>query len=130
MRPLRLVDRISILNGEKFILHGPAGDLIKIGGKRASLQALNHELNAIDGVMDGVFYLPATSFDRLAAFAVAPGLSVSEILGQLRKRIDPVFLPRPLRLVDALPRNITGKLPLDSFRAFVARASDIITHEE
>jgi acyl-coenzyme A synthetase/AMP-(fatty) acid ligase len=25
--------------------------------------------------------------------------------------VDPVFLPRPLRLVDALPRNETGKLP-------------------
>jgi acyl-coenzyme A synthetase/AMP-(fatty) acid ligase len=25
--------------------------------------------------------------------------------------MDPVFLPRPLRLVAALPRNETGKLP-------------------
>ncbi len=29
----------------------------------------------------------------------------------LRRSIDPVFLPRRLRLVDALPRNETGKLP-------------------
>jgi acyl-coenzyme A synthetase/AMP-(fatty) acid ligase len=28
----------------------------------------------------------------------------------LRARIDPVFLPRPLRLIDALPRNEVGKL--------------------
>jgi acyl-coenzyme A synthetase/AMP-(fatty) acid ligase len=29
----------------------------------------------------------------------------------LRCSIDPVFLPRRLRRVDALPRNDTGKLP-------------------
>jgi acyl-coenzyme A synthetase/AMP-(fatty) acid ligase len=30
---------------------------------------------------------------------------------QLRLRIDPVFLPRPLLMVERLPRNATGKLP-------------------
>jgi len=29
----------------------------------------------------------------------------------LRRGIDPVFLPRPLKRVPALPRNETGKLP-------------------
>jgi acyl-coenzyme A synthetase/AMP-(fatty) acid ligase len=29
----------------------------------------------------------------------------------LRARIDPVFLPRPLYLVDTLPRDANGKLP-------------------
>ena len=33
-----------------------------------------------------------------------------EVLAQLRTRIDPVFLPRPLVLVEAMPRNATGKL--------------------
>jgi acyl-coenzyme A synthetase/AMP-(fatty) acid ligase len=32
-------------------------------------------------------------------------------MAALRKRIDPAFLPRPLVLVDALPRNEMGKLP-------------------
>ena len=31
--------------------------------------------------------------------------------GMIQDAIDPVFLPRPLRLVEALPRNETGKLP-------------------
>ena len=34
-----------------------------------------------------------------------------ELLAELRLAIDPVFLPRPLCLVDQLPRNETGKLP-------------------
>ena len=32
-------------------------------------------------------------------------------MNALRQRIDAAFLPRPLCLVDALPRNATGKLP-------------------
>jgi acyl-coenzyme A synthetase/AMP-(fatty) acid ligase len=32
-------------------------------------------------------------------------------MDELRRRIDPVFLPRPLVIVDRLPRNSTGKLP-------------------
>jgi acyl-coenzyme A synthetase/AMP-(fatty) acid ligase len=45
------------------------------------------------------------------AFVVAPALTPEAVLGALRERIDPVFLPRPLHFVPALPRNATGKLP-------------------
>ena len=48
---------------------------------------------------------------RTAALVVAPGLDEAAILAALRIGIDPVFLPRPLRRVTALPRNETGKLP-------------------
>ena len=34
-----------------------------------------------------------------------------EILDALRSAMDPAFLPRPLRKVEQLPRNETGKLP-------------------
>ena len=48
---------------------------------------------------------------RLAACVVAPGLTADAVFAALRERVDPVFLPRPLIFVDALPRNTTGKLP-------------------
>ena len=48
---------------------------------------------------------------RLIAFVVAPGVSKETILKELKQSIDPVFLPRPLLLVDELPRNALGKLP-------------------
>ncbi|MGQ0810317.1 MAG: AMP-binding enzyme, partial [Nitrospiraceae bacterium] len=51
-----------------------------------------------------------TGSGRLTAFVVAPGMSAAAILAKLRQRIDPAFLPRPLYLVEALPRNETGKL--------------------
>jgi hypothetical protein len=48
---------------------------------------------------------------RLAAIVVAPNVDAATILAALRERIDPAFLPRPLHLVDTLPRNALGKLP-------------------
>jgi len=56
----------------------------------------------------------AGSVCRLAALVVAPALSEAQILAALRAAVDPVFLPRPLRIVSALPRNGTGKLPRDA----------------
>jgi acyl-coenzyme A synthetase/AMP-(fatty) acid ligase len=52
---------------------------------------------------------------------VAPGLASETIVAALRRRIDPVFLPRPLCLVDSLPRNETGKLPRAALDDLVAR---------
>jgi acyl-coenzyme A synthetase/AMP-(fatty) acid ligase len=58
---------------------------------------------------------------RIAALAVAPSLDEHAILDALRRAIDPVFLPRPLVRVAALPRNETGKLPRAALLAVLAR---------
>ncbi len=112
--PMILADHADVLNEREFVLHGRNADIVKIAGKRAALGDLNHRLLAIEGVLDGAFFLPDGSSGRearLAAFVVAPGCRREDILESLRNHIDPVFLPRPLRLVEALPRNATGKLP-------------------
>ncbi|MFC5303228.1 AMP-binding protein [Azospira restricta] len=119
-----LADLIEPLDREHFLLHGRSADLINIAGKRSSLAYLNHQLAAIAGVADGAFYLPdeeaADGVTRLAAFVVAPTLTRRELLAALRQRIDPIFLPRPLVLLDRLPRNATGKLPRDALQALFA----------
>ena len=118
---LKLTDRIHLRNRREFLLLGPHYDLVKVAGKRASLAALNTALHRVNGVLDGAFYWPdhgESGNGRLSAFAVAPGLSRAAILADLRKRIDPVFLPRPLYLVDSLPRNGTGKLPHELLKTF------------
>jgi len=96
-----------------FILHGRTADMVNIAGKRTSLASLNHLLNEIPGVQDGVFFMPDDSdgtMQRPLAFVVAPGLRGEDILAALRNSVDAVFLPRPLYIVDTLPRNTTGKL--------------------
>ncbi len=113
-----LSDVIEIKSDHQFLLHGRVGDLINVAGKRTSLAHLNFHLNSIPGVEDGVFLLPDATPDnndgdcvvRLTAYVVTRTLSPAQILTALRTRIDPVFLPRPVRLVNELPRNQTGKL--------------------
>jgi acyl-coenzyme A synthetase/AMP-(fatty) acid ligase len=109
-----LGDVIELRGRSRFLLHGRTADLVNIAGKRTSLAHLNYHLNSIEGVRDGAFAMPdeeGAGVQRLMAFVVAPGIGHATILEALRRRIDPAFLPRPLRLVDALPRNATGKLP-------------------
>lgn len=109
-----LADVIELRAGGRFRLHGRTSDLVNIAGKRTSLAHLNYHLNSIEGVRDGAFVMPeeqGSGVTRLMAFVVAPGLTREAILQALRKRVDAAFLPRPLMLVDALPRNETGKLP-------------------
>jgi acyl-coenzyme A synthetase/AMP-(fatty) acid ligase len=109
-------DVIEITGDDEFLLHGRRADLVNVAGKRSSFGYLNTQLNAIPGVTDGVFFLRdgatgSTGVARLGAVVVAPTLSAAALTEQLRQRIDPVFLPRPLIIVERLPRNATGKLP-------------------
>ena len=121
--PIALNDKIELIADDLFLLHGRLQDIVNIAGKRSSLANLNHHLTSIDGVVDGAFFMPnETSHDhvtRLSACVVAPGLNAQNILEALRERIDPVFLPRPLLFVDALPRNSTGKLPRETLKQFI-----------
>jgi len=106
-----------------FLLHGRTADMINIAGKRSSIGYLNHQVNAIPGVVDASFYMPdgdeADVVTRLSCFIVAPTLDAAAVTKQLRERIDAVFLPRPLIFLDALPRNDAGKLPRDTLRALL-----------
>jgi acyl-coenzyme A synthetase/AMP-(fatty) acid ligase len=124
-----MCDVIELAGEREFTLHGRTADLVNVAGKRSSFGYLNAQLNAIPGVLDGAFFLRdsdhggATGIARLAAAVVAPTLSAASLLESLRQRIDPVFLPRPLCLVNRLPRNATGKLPHQALEALIEQHS-------
>jgi acyl-coenzyme A synthetase/AMP-(fatty) acid ligase len=113
--PVTLGDLVEVAGDGRFSLCGRNGDLLEIAGKRASLGDLTRKLQAITGVVDGVVFqhdeLDAGGVRRVVALAVAPVGDAARILQALRCSVDPVFLPRPLKLVAQLPRNGTGKLP-------------------
>jgi 4-coumarate--CoA ligase (photoactive yellow protein activation family) len=121
--PAALNDVIVPTADDRFLLQGRMQDIINIAGKRNSLASLNHHLTSIDGVIDGAFFMPdELSHDhvtRLSACVVAPTLTAAQISAELRKRIDPVFLPRPLLFAKSLPRNSTGKLPRQALQALI-----------
>ena len=112
--PTRLSDVLELLSPERFRLLGRDADMVNVAGKRTSLAYLNHLLCAIPGVIDGAFFNPdegTREVSRLTAFVVTTSLAPGDILAQLRSKTDAVFLPRPLHLVERLPRAATGKLP-------------------
>ncbi|MCG5071892.1 AMP-binding protein [Paraburkholderia tagetis] len=67
--PVPMGDALELLDAHRFLLHGRKADLINIAGKRTSLAYLNHQLNAIPGVTDGVFFMPGV------VPGVVPGLA-------------------------------------------------------
>lgn len=117
--PVVLGDVFDLHPDGRFHWLGRTSDLVKVGGKRASLFALNLALTQIAGVADGVFAFPPEARDagdeshparRLAAFFVSETLEARQVLAALRERVDPAFLPRPIHRVARLPRNANGKL--------------------
>lgn len=108
--PVLISDVIELAGERHFRWLGRHQDMLNIAGKRGSLADLNRRLLAIDGVQDGVMFLRADQSDRLAAMVVAPGKQARQILAELKTEVEAVFLPRPLLLVDSLPRLETGKL--------------------
>jgi acyl-coenzyme A synthetase/AMP-(fatty) acid ligase len=127
-QPTPMCDVLEVTARDRFLLHGRLSDLVNIAGKRSSLSYLNHQLNAIPGVVDGAFFVreedesSSTGVARVAALVVAPSLDAAAVTEQLRRRIDPVFLPRPLLFVDSLPRNDTGKLPHEALLSLATNA--------
>jgi len=125
-RRIPFPDVVELLDSNRVRLQGRAEDTVNIAGKRASLAGLSALLQEIDGVEDGAVWLPAEDegvgkVARLVAFVVAPERSAEAIRQELRKRMDPAFVPRQVVLVDSLGRNAIGKLPQDSLRRLAAR---------
>jgi acyl-coenzyme A synthetase/AMP-(fatty) acid ligase len=123
-QPLALSDRLqpefsAFSDGGRFEVIGRGGDMVKIAGKRASLQALIRELLAVPGVDDGVLFLPDVDATRLAAIVVSPDRAPQEIRTGLAGRIDPAVMPRPLVVVPVLPRDANGKLHAGDLQALL-----------
>ena len=112
-------------SAEGFRLLGRRTDLVKLGGRRASLVGLNQLLTALPGIDDGAFVLPDEAqgaTPRLVAVVVAPARTGPSILADLRRVIEPIFMPRRVIRVERMPRNALGKLPRQALLQLVAQA--------
>lgn len=112
--PQKLNDTLELdpLRPEYFKLLGRKSDLIKVGGRRTSLATLNMVLQELDGLDDGVFYLPDSNSpdQRLVMIYVSNHLDNKDLRKALASKIDPNFVPRSLIKVDRLPRGDRGKI--------------------
>lgn len=116
-----LQDDIEQLGNGEFRLLGRGSDMLEIAGKRGSLLEMNKLLQSHPDVLDSVVFLPkeAAPVQRLAAMVVITRPEVKSTLPEfLRQWVDPAFIPRPIMVVDALPREENGKLPRAKLLAY------------
>jgi acyl-coenzyme A synthetase/AMP-(fatty) acid ligase len=108
-------DIIRLENDGTFTLIGRAEDIIKVGGKRISLQELNFHLKKAPGVIDGVIFQHKNGQDNtrrlVSVLKMESEVSTGEVIRHLRLRVDPVFIPKTFVQVDSLPRDANGKIP-------------------
>lgn len=108
-----LQDNIDIIDEQHFTLRGRTTDLVKIAGKRGSLFEINQVLLQFKGLVDGIVIYPNTNnaITRLCAIvALKPGYDKLTLRRFLREHLDSAFVPRPIHVVDTLPRESNGKL--------------------
>ncbi|MCF6209263.1 MAG: AMP-binding protein [Gammaproteobacteria bacterium] len=124
-------DHLELVGRHRFRLLGRSSDMINVGGKRASLADITLKLLTIEGVDDGVVFMAGgvagreDKRPRRPAALVVSRLSLQAIRAVLAQRVDPVFLPRPIKKVAALPRNDTGKLSISVLQQLLKK-TDVI----
>lgn len=113
-RPQKLMDVLEMRGTDAFVARGRNSDLIEVAGKRVSLAEITRRLCAVPGVEDAVAFQPdgaAAGFARrVAAVVVSRDVTAREIAAKLSASLDAVFLPRPLVIVDQIPRDAVGKV--------------------
>lgn len=119
-RPLRCGDRVSCRTDGRFELLGRADGVVKVGGKRVSLREVEERLSALPGVHEAAALAEAVGGARgeeIWVVAAASGWDAARLRQALAAWLDPVTLPRRIRVVDRLPREANGKLRRERLRA-------------
>jgi acyl-coenzyme A synthetase/AMP-(fatty) acid ligase len=113
-RPQQLQDVLELRGPGGFVVRGRNSDLVEVAGKRASLADITRRLCAIPGVEDAVAFQHDNAAsgvaNRVTAVVVSRTLGARQITAELASGLDAVFMPRPLVLVDRIPRDSVGKI--------------------
>jgi len=125
-----LGDRATLDARGGFRLRGRADRVIKVGEKRLSLPEMEARLAAHPAVEEAALVDLEQAGETRVAAVLAPTRDGREVLASAGRRglalalgdhlaahFDRVFLPRAWRVVDALPRNAQGKVPVADLRA-------------
>jgi 4-coumarate--CoA ligase (photoactive yellow protein activation family) len=119
-RPYSLADRIELREGGRFVLLGRMDGVVKVAGKRVSLREVEERLLALPGVRDAAALSqpsPGLRGEEIWVAVAASGQTPEQLREALARWLDPVVLPRRIRVLDALPREATGKLVREKLRA-------------
>lgn len=109
-----LQDNLEFVENDRFRLLGRETDMVDIAGKRGSLSEINQLLLGFNGLQDGVVIFPEQRrpVPRLVAIVVLKeGVESQTLRAYFRQHLDAAFVPRPIFVVERLPREESGKLP-------------------
>ncbi|MEN6318449.1 MAG: AMP-binding protein [Syntrophaceae bacterium] len=104
-------DRADSEDDQRFILRGRADDIVKIGGKRVDLTAVQLKLKQIPGVRDAVVISIPTGNGRqneLAAL-VATNFDVLHVRRHIAAVSEAYAVPKRIAVVEEIPMTSTGK---------------------
>ena len=104
-------DRVDPDGERNFILRGRTDDIVKIGGKRVDVAAVQNKLKQMPGVRDAVVICLPTGKGRqneLAAL-VATHLDVPQLRRHIAAVSETYAVPRRIAVVEEIPVMSTGK---------------------
>jgi len=109
-------DRVEFSEKNTFKLLGRADGVIKVGGKRVDLIAVQDKIKQLPGIRDAfvVSVEGRKGRDADIAAVVEASLSEDELKSILYDIFEPVAVPRRLLIVDKIPSTSTGKYDRDA----------------
>lgn len=127
-RPFPTGDRVERVGETGFRLLGRVDGVLKIGGTRVSIAELEHRLLAVPGIDDAaVLSVEVGGARGTEVWAVVVSKVYADARGvrqALLPFLEPVVLPRRVRVVAALPRDGNGKVRRADLRALFESRSD------
>lgn len=124
-RPWVTSDRVLLQEDGSFFHLGRTDGVIKVAGTRVSLQELEARILGIEGVHECAVWSVevggARGHETRAVIAAKGPLTLERVREALRHAFDAVVIPRRMRIVEALPREPTGKVRREALEALFTR---------
>lgn len=104
-------DRASDTGHATFVLHGRADGIIKIGGKRVDITAIEQKIKSLPGITDAwVLSLPSRAGrEHDIAALVVSGKTLTSLRKLFARVLEPTHVPRRIVRVPSLPVTPSGK---------------------
>jgi acyl-coenzyme A synthetase/AMP-(fatty) acid ligase len=120
-RPFATGDRVERVGEDGFRLLGRVDGVLKVAGTRVSIAELEHRLLAVPGIDDAAVIAVdvggARGTEVWAVVVSKEHRDARSVRHALVPFLEPVVLPRRVRVVDALPRDGAGKVRRADLRA-------------
>jgi acyl-coenzyme A synthetase/AMP-(fatty) acid ligase len=107
----RTGDRVGGLSEDRFELSGRVDNVVKVGGNRVELDAVEQKLRALESITDIFIFQTSAKQgrDNEVSALVVSNANIKELKRLFRKALNPVEMPRHILKVDAIPVTPAGK---------------------